>query len=243
MAKKKKKPDPPDSGGADFMTLFTALSVILLAFFILLTSVAVIDDSKKREALGSLRGSFGILPGGMALGSKGKSLERTRKLLDEVIVLERLIREMEVSTQARQLGQKGDIALVDGGAYPQLRIASHVLYPNGGTEISPRAFPILDRIAEAAEVLDREMDIEGHTANEVPAHSKLPTTWELSTIRAINVQRYMITAAKVDPNKVQADGMGHHRPPFGQAPADRLTIVFRKIENPHAKPDKDQDAL
>jgi len=232
MAKKKKKVQEDSSGGADFMTLFTALSVILLAFFILLTTMAVIDDSKKRKALGSLRGSFGILNGGMVFEKKGKYLERRKQIMEDITVLDRLVKDMEVIIQARQLGQEGDVEMEQGGVYPRLKIASSVLYPTGGTEISPKAFPVLDKIALAAMELDRTMVVEGHTgARPAGKNPALPTNWELSAFRAVNIQRYMLDAAKVPVNRVEAEGMGGHRPQNDKPADSRVVIVFRDQED------------
>ena len=46
--------------------LIVALFIILLAFFIVLNSIAVVDERRKLEAIGSLVGTFGILPSGLS---------------------------------------------------------------------------------------------------------------------------------------------------------------------------------
>mgnify|MGYP003330134218 FL=1 len=43
-----------------FDVMFVSLGLILLAFFIALNAMAVLDDSKTREAIGSLTGEFGM---------------------------------------------------------------------------------------------------------------------------------------------------------------------------------------
>jgi len=72
MAKKKKK-EADEVAKDGNVVLFTALSMILLAFFIVLNSLAVVDTNRKLSALGSLLGSFGVLPGGL-LTTDGESL-------------------------------------------------------------------------------------------------------------------------------------------------------------------------
>lgn len=62
--KQKKGQSQGGSGQAGIRVLTVALFIILLAFFIVLNSIAVIDESRTLAALGSLIGSFGILPGG-----------------------------------------------------------------------------------------------------------------------------------------------------------------------------------
>lgn len=239
MARKKRQPEP-ESGGDDFMLMFTALMIIVLAFFILLTTMAVIDDDKSRLALGSLRGSFGILPGGLVFDNKGKVLERSNHLIDEIAILERMIKDMIQVVHQRQLGSKGYIELDKGGAFPKLRISSQVLYPDGGIEISPRSFPVLDILAQTAKDLDRVMVIEGHTGVEPPAaESVAPSNWELGALRAVNIQRYLITAAGVAPESVVSEGLAQYRPRPDLAPYDEVVIVFRAHERADHAPDAD----
>ena len=82
MAKRRKKAAGGGGGGGmsaedAFAVMFTSLNLILLSFFILLNSIAVVDNNRQRRALGSLRGSFGILLGGENPDSNsGKSLHR-----------------------------------------------------------------------------------------------------------------------------------------------------------------------
>ena len=61
-----------------FIVQFTALVMILLALFILLNALATLNDSKKRKAIGSLLGSFGVLPSGVVRTKKANLLLRPR---------------------------------------------------------------------------------------------------------------------------------------------------------------------
>ena len=54
------------AGQSGIRVLIVSLFIILLAFFIVLNSIGVVDERRKLEALGSLIGSFGILPGGLS---------------------------------------------------------------------------------------------------------------------------------------------------------------------------------
>ncbi len=70
---KKKKGQSDDSGSAaGFRSMNVALSAILLAFFIVLNSLGAVDEKAMLTALGSLTGSFGILPGGLSTSQEGE---------------------------------------------------------------------------------------------------------------------------------------------------------------------------
>ena len=223
MAKKRAKGG--DEAPADqFMMMFTALMIIVLAFFILLNTMAVVDEVKKRQAIGSLQGSFGVLAGGSAYDEDGRDMDRSESLDDDTAVLESMLKELKFIIEDKKLGDPADIGLETGGMFPRLRISSNVLYGPGGTQISPRAFPILDRVAKASQGIDATMEIEGHSRPADPAAAAARSTWEQSARRAVNVQRYFVEATRLDPQMVEARGVAEFR---SSTPEDRIMIVFR----------------
>jgi len=225
MARKKKK-QAEDDGGSDFMMLFTALTVILLAFFILLTTMAVPNDSKKRLALGSVFGSFGILPSGMMFEEKGESLHNSNQLIEQISVFARLLTEIRSTLEVKGLLAEGTVAKFNNnGMYPRLILSNSLFYSPGGVEISPGTFPVLDKVANAAKNLGGTIIVEGHTSKApVPLHSKAPSHWELSTFRAVQIQRYLIEAGGLPSDRVHAEGHAYHHPDVGK---DRIIIVFQ----------------
>ncbi|MGD0210771.1 MAG: hypothetical protein ABSC14_07305, partial [Desulfomonilia bacterium] len=46
------------------MYLLASLFLFLLTFFVILSSVSVMDNKRQKMAIGSVKGGFGILPGG-----------------------------------------------------------------------------------------------------------------------------------------------------------------------------------
>ena len=70
--KKNKDEAESNSAEAGIRVMTVALFIILLAFFIVLNSIAVVDERNTLEALGSLTGSFGILPGGLSASREGE---------------------------------------------------------------------------------------------------------------------------------------------------------------------------
>ncbi|MBH25875.1 MAG: hypothetical protein CMH57_15820 [Myxococcales bacterium] len=227
MARKKKKAED-DAPGDSFMQMFTALTVILLAFFILLTTMAVVDDNKRRVALGSVFGSFGIMPSGKMFDKEGDSLHNSSRVIEPITIFERIIQDIHVLLADKKVDieeEKIVVEVDDGGLYPRLKLSSAIFYTPGGAEIAPNAFPILDRIARAAEEMGGTLIVEGHTSRgPLPPHSTTRDHWELSTLRAVRIQRYLIEAGGLDPDKVHAQGHAFHHPRGGQ---DQIAIVFQ----------------
>jgi chemotaxis protein MotB len=214
-----------EEGGDQFMMMFTALMIIVLAFFILLNTMAVVDEQKTRQAIGSLQGSFGVLKGGSAYDEDGRNMDKSESLDEDTAVLESMLKDLKFIVEEKKLGDPSDIGLETGGMFPRLRVSSDVLYGPGGTQISPRAFPILDRVAQAGLGMDATIEIEGQTGpRKVGGPLGTRSNWELSAHRAVNVQRYFVEATRFAPDKVEARGVAEFR---SSKPEDRILIVFK----------------
>lgn len=209
---RKQKADPNaalEEGKAVFDTLFTAFSVILLAFFILLNSFASLDARRIRVTLGSLIGTFGLAMGGANIDNTGDVFTKSHVPIDTT-------REDEAATFQNlkdfisQAGLAPFVELVDEDGQRLLRFRESILFPSGGSTLSPKAFPILDRLASVIQTLDRPVRIEGHT-DPITTSGRLGN-WGLSAARATAVMRFLTEAADVPQELVEAVGRGAGEP-------------------------------
>ncbi|RLB57451.1 MAG: hypothetical protein DRI34_07645 [Deltaproteobacteria bacterium] len=188
MAGKAAKRRALDEEGGDntFVVMFTALMMILLAFFILLSTLAHIDQRRKRLALGSLMGSFGILPGGVGMDREGEYSLNTNPIMPGVR-REAFMRALGSLFSGETAGGKVDISMRRGRVVLSFR--SDILFPRGVAEVSPRAFALLDEVAVVVLTLGEPVRIEGHSdASGGPAAM---SNWRLSLERAVAVARYL----------------------------------------------------
>ena len=113
------------------------------------------------------------------------------------------------------LGSRPDIAVVGD----RFVFQSSVLFDAGKADVSEAGKKSLDRLAEAALDLLREIPpdipwilrIDGHTDVRPTASSAFKSNWELSAARAIAVAQYLI-AKGVDPHYLAAAGFGEFQP-------------------------------
>ena len=189
-----------------FIVQFTALVMILLALFILLNALATLNESKKRKAIGSLLGSFGVLPSGVGTDKQGQFTAEVEmiSLSDE----SSLFAPFEAFARELELDEKDVEFLIDDEGRRRIRFGESVLFRTGSHLFHPRIIPLLDRLAAMLRLLDRPIEIEGHTDGQgSPA-----ANWRLSARRAQSVVRFLEEAGNIKNSLLAAVGYGATRP-------------------------------
>jgi len=232
LAKREKKPDPipreKDVAGA----LFLELMMQMLAFFILLTSMAVIVDDKRLAALGSLAGTFSVLPRGANLSQgKGPSLP-ARDIVDGSKAPKRTAKAL--TDVAKELGLENAIHVLPlDEETVRVRLPERIVFATGQVTLSPSAKPLMDALAKLfsrPEII--EISIEGHT-DEMPTKGALYTSnWELSAARAMSVFK-ALSSRGVARSRMIVAGMGDQHPLIenGKDLSRRveITLKFRPV--------------
>jgi chemotaxis protein MotB len=130
------------------------------------------------------------------------------------------------------LGARPDIAVVGD----RFVFQSSVLFEPGKADVSEAGKKSLDRLAEAALDLEREIPpdipwvlrIDGHTDAQPVNNAQFKSNWELSSARAISVVQYLI-AKGVDPHYLAAAGFGEFQP-LDPGKGDEAYAKNRRIE-------------
>lgn len=206
--KRKKAQSGGGSGEAGIRVLTVSLFIILLAFFIVLNSIAVIDESRTLVALGSLIGSFGILPGGLS-PTKGEGEERVfsgahapitsgEKETIEALGLEEPIPK----TVAIRSIQRGEV----------ISIQEKALFDEGTYKIKPAGYAFLIRLCEIINQGEYPVEITGHTDSSLPDEKSVRSNWELSSLRAVEVFKFFVVIGKVLPSRLMAYGCAEYSP-------------------------------
>lgn len=113
-----------------------------------------------------------------------------------------------------------------------VRLADQTLFASGRAELSEEAQDIVRVVADVlADTVDNQVEVEGHTDNRPVGNTEFPSNWELSTARATNVLRAMLTLEDLDPARLAAVGRADTVPradndsPEGRAKNRRTEIV------------------
>lgn len=203
-----------------FMVQFTALSMILLAFFIMLNALAVPDQRRERAAIGSLLGSFGILPEGVGLEDTGAYVASVDhiSLRDEVI----LFAAFEAFLEDEKWKAEDVLVYTDESGRRRIRFGDAFLFEASSIRFHPRVYPVLDRVAAIIRALDRSVEVEGHTDL---ARGRI-SNWKLSARRASSVVRYLEEGSELPAYRLTAVGFGSTRPAF----ANNADVRNRRVE-------------
>ena len=93
-------------------------------------------------------------------------------------------------------------------------------FDTGSAQVRDDAVPTLRDLAVALRSTDSPIAVEGHTDN-VPIKTPLyPSNWELSTVRATSIVRYLIEEQGYDPLRLSATGFAEYRPVGDNATAE-----------------------
>lgn len=220
---------------SDFITLLFALFVVLFA-------ITNINLKKLRLAAKSIQfgfatsgtGGTGALP--IIKGPPGEVFV-TGKYREEFVDYEELAtaREKiryELTDHIKNYGTDTDIfdfKLDDRGLI--IRLSTNYFFNNVDVSLHPSLIPVLDKISVVLKPLNYEIRVEGHT-DSIPVQSNIyPSNWELSSMRATNVVRYLTEKKGFPPEKLSAAGYASYHPidtnamESGRAKNKRIDII------------------
>jgi len=188
--------------------------------------------------LSSFKGSLGMMQGGFSL-ARGRmeeiglnmlnlpSSEQGRALAK---MLKRAVEAFKPEIQAKKVRVRED----ERGLV--ITLSSDAYFEPGSAKLKDDIIPVLKKVAEIIKSMPNYARIEGHTdSRPVPPRGLeegYATNWELSSARAVNVLRYLVEAAGVNPKQMSAVSFGEYRPiddnntPEGRAYNRRVEIVI-----------------
>ncbi|MBI5573659.1 MAG: flagellar motor protein MotB [Elusimicrobia bacterium] len=125
----------------------------------------------------------------------------------------------EVKKTMEESGIPGEAKVTKDGIQISLQEQQKIpFFVSGSAELLPGMKIFIDKITPALksglEIENNFLIVEGHTDNVPIATLQYASNWELSTARATNVVKYLISIHGISPNKVAAIGYGEHRPLF-----------------------------
>ncbi len=205
---------------ADFITL-------LFAFFVVMYATSNNNQEKQKEFQKSVNTSFKIVGGagsgdGGTAGAEGNvggndtgenfiTLDGFPSRGGPVEAQQYIGRLMDKSMDS---GDKEKIQEMRHDAVGvRIELASSQFFLPGGVKLKINALKTLDKIAEILKQTDKKVVIEGHTDNTpVGKDAPFESNWELSSLRATSIVKYLIKYHQIAPSRLSAMSYADTRP-------------------------------
>ncbi|WP_432396803.1 OmpA/MotB family protein [Pseudarthrobacter sp. L19] len=136
--------------------------------------------------------------------SRQEALEEAKKEVDRLRALQE---KMKAGLAAAGLTENVEFQIDQRGLTVKL-IGSQAFFAPDRPELTDRAIQVLKIISPVLAPAGLEIMVEGHAANGITAY---PSTWELSSARAVNVLRFMVDRGSVPPERIGAVAFGSAR--------------------------------
>jgi chemotaxis protein MotB len=209
---RRRRPNFEDSSSSWLITYSDAIT-LLLAFFVMILSVSDLNQGKI-EAL--QEGLSEMMTGETPL----TPFTDIKKGLESLIENNNLQDQISVTLDTKGV---------------KIEFANVALYRSGSAEIKSDAIATLEQVTQVIRQTSHTthlVEVEGHT-DDLPINTeKFPSNWELSSVRAINVVKYLLTQG-IEKERLKAAGYADSRPktnnlnlPLAQQREDNRRIVI-----------------
>jgi chemotaxis protein MotB len=215
MANKRnaKKEKPSEARGIPaWMTTYTDLMTLMLSFFVILVSFATFEQGRIVKLVGSFAGAFKVLPGGYKTDPGDQVLEPGKEMIQSYRAPGDIFSKMKGVVE--KSGAAGGIGFSQTSKGLELSIADYLLFglESGKADIAPGMESFLDEMLEIMRQESYLIKIEGHTDDYPVASKQFPSSWELSTERAVTILRYFVEKGGISPLRLSAAGFGKYHP-------------------------------
>ncbi|WP_346926786.1 flagellar motor protein MotB [uncultured Arthrobacter sp.] len=214
-----------------WMASYMDMVTVLMCLFIVLYAMSTVDANKFEKLRNSLATGFGAVASETVDTAEGTvvppelvdenleafaavqpsdsqaapdALEAALKEVDRLRALEE---QMKAGLAAAGLSENVDFQIDQRGLTVKL-VGSQTFFAPDRPELTERASQVLTIISPILGPAALEIMVEGHAANGVTAY---PSTWELSSARAVNVLRFMVDRGGIAPGTIGAVAFGSAR--------------------------------
>ncbi|MFZ3229558.1 MAG: OmpA family protein [Pseudobdellovibrio sp.] len=201
---------------ADFITL-------LFAFFVVMYATSNNNQEKQKSFQDSVRVNLKLSGTGNGGDSVDDGHTSEPNTVDSVITLDGFPKNRGPGETKDYLSRFIDKKMDDDKSKIQelrhdalgvrIALASSQFFNPGGVKIKVGSLKVLDKIAVLLKETDRRVVIEGHTDNTAVIKNALyESNWELGSLRATSIVRYLQKYHKIDPTRLSAITYADTRP-------------------------------
>jgi len=94
----------------------------------------------------------------------------------------------------------------------RVSLAASAMFPEGEYKMKRSALETLNKLGALLNQTDKKVIIEGHTDDQPMGSANVTSNWELGSLRATSVVRYLIKFQNVDPKRLAAISYADQKP-------------------------------
>ncbi len=216
MPREKDESEPPG-----IVVLYTSLMILLLAFFILLNTLSKTEEARVEAAFQSLMGSFGFKP-----GAPSPMQSKTKLALPNAAPLKKVDRDYRsLRGLVRDENLKDLVKFLRTTRYRTVVMPDLLLFEPGTLVLSVEGEDFLTKVAGMVRGGEYPMSIVGHTDKAPPVKGVAFNNWELSSMRALKVVKFLV-AQGVEPVRLAAFGKSYYEPLVSPSPKNPSALLF-----------------
>jgi chemotaxis protein MotB len=193
---------------ADFMTL-------LFAFFVVLYSSSQVDKARMAKLSTAITAGFSHLGAAEGRGGGSIVIPETSPLPKPFFTDSSQTAEVIRDKLERGLSQELERRTVSLREIPEglvLSLREVGFFESGSATLRASSMDTFDRLGAVLGTVPGNLRIEGHTDN-VPIHTpQFQSNWELSTARASEIIRILLTRENIEPQRLSAAGYAEYHP-------------------------------
>lgn len=216
----------------NWLITFSDLALLMLVFFILLFSMSAIDVEQFSRSFQSLKSELAGKDKNVSMVIDSR--EVTTSIADTVRLQKQIIEQQkalftEIRTYLTDSGKAKDIGATFDDGLIIIRLPADVLFESGSVELSPTAENSLAIVADLMiKNRNQDINIKGYTDDVEPTTGRFKDLWEISSLRAVNVLRYMMSMG-IESSRLTATGLATMNPLYPND-SDENRAKNRRIE-------------
>ncbi len=237
MSKKRREHDEEHVSEA-WLIPYADILTLLLALFIVLFASSTVDAQKynaMRQAFNqAFTGGAGILDRETSSNNRGMDLMSMGN--EHLVELQQLQQEITEYVQDKNLSN--ELATRLNGDVLVISIPDYALFDSGSAVIKSQARETILSLSEMfIQHPTFEVIVSGHTDNVPINNWQFESNWDLSTERALNILKLILSNDSLNPRNFSAIGYAEYRPVAsntterGRAANRRVELAIRKMDS------------
>jgi chemotaxis protein MotB len=213
-------------GGDRWLVSYADFITLLMVLFVVLYAMSNVDVGKYKSLVEGLRRGLSSGSGGgpvavvdPGINSTGSGTGNTAPAAAgvEQAFPQRPSDTMDVASNLSDLlsqtGLDTGVAVQNNIEGVLLSLSEKLLFEPNTADLSPVAFPTLDKIVEMLKKIDNEVRVAAYTDDTPSTDPRYPTNWELTAARSATIVRYFVSQG-LAAERFSAIGRGEFHPVF-----------------------------